>query len=100
MMLSRGSVAQLVTGISVPLEESSDLAIDARFGHLLRVGATESKNDEDCIYDKGDDAALQELQILHSSQGTTTEQTLVQACVRVLATQVARLLRLESRLGH
>lgn len=79
MLLSRGSVAQLMTGIAIPLDESSGLATDARFGHLLGASGAENRDEEDGIHEKSDGAALQELQVLHSSQGTTTGQALVQA---------------------
>ncbi|KAK8135250.1 beta-ketoacyl synthase domain-containing protein [Apiospora sp. TS-2023a] len=94
--LSRGSAAQLVTGLPVPLDESSDLATDARFGYLLEVDAAMPKDEQSEHFGKdGDNAALLELQVLRSSP-ETTRQALVQSCVRVLMAKIALLLHLET----
>lgn len=87
--------SQLVTGIAVPLENTSDLAIDPRFGHLLAIGASERKNGNESSDHDVNDAALQTLQVLHSSANATSSQKL-QACVSVLTAQVERLLRLDT----
>lgn len=95
--LSRASAAQTVTGLTVPLSESSDLAVDPRFGHLLATDASMRMDIAKQNPGEGDDAALQELRVLHSSPSKSTNaQAITQACIRVLATQIARILRLEA----
>ncbi|GAW17842.1 hypothetical protein ANO14919_073090 [Xylariales sp. No.14919] len=98
MPLSRASIAQLVTGINIPLDISSELAADARFGHIVDTRALKQTGDDQQTPDDANDIALLELRALYSSQGTVSRQLLLQAYIRVLATQVVRLLRLETEI--
>ncbi|KAI1131759.1 hypothetical protein F5Y10DRAFT_285688 [Nemania abortiva] len=97
-LLSQASVAQLITGINIPLDESSNLAADARFGHIVGTGTSEHRDGDGRTSSDSSDTALLELRTLYSSPGTASRQVLVQACIHVLATQVIRLLRLEAEI--
>ncbi|KAI1365720.1 hypothetical protein F5Y08DRAFT_338477 [Xylaria arbuscula] len=96
--LSQLSVAQLVTGINIPLDPFSDLASDPRFGHIVGTGTSTRTGSYQHTSNDVDDTALLELRALHSSPGTVPKQVLVQACIRILVAQVTRLLRLETEI--
>ncbi|KAJ3554839.1 hypothetical protein NPX13_g10502 [Xylaria arbuscula] len=74
--LSQLSVAQLVTGINIPLDPFSDLASDPRFGHIVGTGTSTRTGSYQHTSNDVDDTALLELRALHSSPGTVPKQVL------------------------
>ncbi|KAK3348484.1 putative polyketide synthase [Neurospora tetraspora] len=97
--LNPASISQLITGIAfpLPLDESSDIVSDPRFGYLF--SSSNSAVSEDDLKRRGSDhgtvdQALQEFKALVADGADSA--ALVKACVDVMSRQLSRLLRLET----
>ncbi|KAJ0372711.1 putative secondary metabolism biosynthetic enzyme [Colletotrichum chrysophilum] len=89
------SAAQLVTGIGFPLPEDSDLTRDARFGYLFQNTGTGSDGKDGGSGKQGDET-IRAFHALHKSGADRT--ALVKVGVEVVASQLAKILRLETEI--
>ncbi|KAH0436371.1 polyketide synthase [Colletotrichum camelliae] len=89
------SAAQLVTGIGFPLPEDSDLTRDARFGYLFQNTDT-GLDGKDGGSGKQGDETIRAFHALHKSGADRT--ALVKVGVEVVASQLAKILRLETEI--
>ncbi|KAK2740618.1 polyketide synthase, partial [Colletotrichum kahawae] len=89
------SAAQLVTGIGFPLPEDSDLTRDARFGYLFQNTGTGSDGKDGGSGKQGDET-ISAFHALHKSGADRT--ALVKVGVEVVASQLAKILRLETEI--
>ncbi|KAM4059510.1 KR domain-containing protein [Hirsutella rhossiliensis] len=92
--INPSSVAQLITGIGFPLPRDSDLAGEGRFGYLIQGDATTTSTGDV----QGGNEELRALRMLHKS-APDDRAALVKACIRVLAGQLAKILRLGDETG-
>ncbi|KAL3291241.1 beta-ketoacyl synthase domain-containing protein, partial [Colletotrichum asianum] len=89
------SAAQLVTGIGFPLPEDSDLTRDARFGYRFQNTGTGSEGKDGGSGKQGDET-IRAFHALHKSGADRT--ALVKVGVEVVASQLAKILRLETEI--
>ncbi|KAF4818673.1 Highly reducing polyketide synthase [Colletotrichum tropicale] len=89
------SAAQLVTGIGFPLPEDSDLTRDPRFGYLFQNTGTGSDGKDGSSGKQGDET-IRAFHALHKSGADRT--ALVKVGFEVVASQLAKILRLETEI--
>ncbi|KAI1432476.1 polyketide synthase-like protein [Xylaria sp. CBS 124048] len=90
--INRDTAAQLVTGITFPLPEHSDLIREARFGHFFVQSASGGASKES-------DQGNQTVRMLLMMHKTKTDQPgQVKLALELLITQLTKILRLETEM--